>query len=144
MVLLALYVVLFLPFLGILDYLEGATTGMWSLSIHDLEYQLGAYAAFWVGWLLLSAPVVIGIFYVELDWLVGRNGPAWLAAPLACLAIFLGSVVMVSVLAAIVGGSWRAALLLLEFPFGFVVAAACYGLAGYHLLRLLKVLPGMT
>ena len=144
LVLLALYVFAFLPLAGVLAYLEGAARGMWSLSAHDLSYQLGAYAAFWGIWLLLSSPLVIGLFYFGLDWIVEHDRPPWLAAPLACVALLLGSAAVGLLLVAVAGGDWRSAFMLLLFPIGFFASAAGFGVASYHLLRLFGILPGVA
>ena len=140
LVLLALYVCACLPLAGVLAYLEGVVRGMWSLSAHDLSYQLGAYAVSWGIWLLLSSPLVVGLFYFGLDWIVEHDRPSWLAAPLACVALFLGSAAVGLLLVAVGGGDWRLAFMLLLFPFGFFAAAAGFGVASYHLLRLFGIL----
>ncbi len=144
LVLLVLYVFAFLPLAGVLAYLEGAARDMWSLSAHDFSYQLGAYLAFWGMWLLLSSPLVIGLFYFGLDWIIEHDRSSWLAAPLACVALLLGSAAVGLLLVAVTGGDWRGAFMLLLFPFGVFSAAAGFGVVSYHLLRFFGLLPGVA
>jgi hypothetical protein len=128
---LALYFLGFLPLFGLLAFTEGAVRGEWAFSSHDFTYQMGAYIAFWGGWLLVSSALVVPLIALTLAWVERRLVPHYatlMGLLLGPLAVFVGAGA-VEACSALISGTALLPSMLLVYPIALLLAGAAFGFA---------------
>jgi hypothetical protein len=128
---LASYFLGFLPLFGLLGFGEGAARGDWAFSRHDFVYQIGAYVAFWGGWLVISSVVVVPLLWLLLIWLDRRERPG--ATTLGSvlfgpLAVFVGAIAVQGGSALLEGTPFVPGMLL-AYPLALLLAGGAFGWA---------------
>jgi hypothetical protein len=128
---LASYCLGFLPLFGLLAFGEGAVRGDWAFSRHDFSHEIGAYIAFWGGWLAVSSVVIVPLLWLPLAWLErsGRPGYAGLVgALLGPVAVFLGALAVQGGSTLIEGTPFVPGMLI-AYPGALLLAGAAFGWA---------------
>lgn len=134
---LALYVLGFLPLFGLLAFAEGAVRGDWAFSGHDFIYQMGAYVAYWGGWLVISSVFIAPLLWLPLTWLERRPNSkhaVLVGALFGPVAVFLGALAVQGA-SALVEGTGFAPGRLLIYPVALLVAGFAFGWAAFALER---------
>lgn len=125
---LVLFVLGYLPLVGIVGVIEGAALGRWGLSAHDWQYQLAAYAVLVFPWLALSGimaiPLTLGLLHSG-RWLSPVPRRLWsaISGPLAIAP-------SAAIVCAVAGGLWTLPFLMLwKMPFAFLGGSAAFSLS---------------
>jgi hypothetical protein len=134
---LALYFFGFLPLYGLLAFAEGAIRGEWAFSGHDVAYQMGAYIAFWGGWLVVSSVFIAPLLWLPLAWMERRpksTRAVGVGALFGPIAVFLGALAVPGGSALIEGTAFVPGMLLF-YPVALLVAGLAFGWAASALDR---------
>ena len=121
-----LYCFVFMPMHFLIGFLEGVANTYWSLTLHDLWYQAGAWAAFVAGSLLVLAIPTIPL----LAWAVVVASRRLAGTHRLAAGLVAGPVILLfgaAVLSLLTSADLDFAQVLVAFPVALVVPGALLG-----------------